>query len=158
MATVSVTASVDSALRRAFSEASVRLMPTAMMSSIIAALKGLGIEVETIDNVLCLSQGATQMNTSLALRNFAKRAEYAEFFVQENGHPKTWSQEKKIAYLRDHTDEQYRALFQAPVLEAGVRTLDPNMSKKAYLQLTTQEKMQFVREFGETGVRQVFSK
>lgn len=157
-ATIAVSASVDSALRRAFSEASVRLQPTALMSSVIAALEGLGIKVEITDGVLCLSQGATQMNTSLALRNFAKRPEFAGFFVIDGAHPSQWSTERKIEYLRTHSDEDFRNLLQQPVLESGIRALDPNMSRKDYANLTRAERMAFIREFSDDAVRRIYQK
>jgi hypothetical protein len=116
-ATIAVTASVDSALRRAFSEASVRLLPTARMSSLIAALQGLGIEVGVEDNVLVLKQGQTEFNTSLALRSFSAKPEVAEFFVQEGAHPRQWTREKTLKYLATHSEAEYRALLQAPALE-----------------------------------------
>lgn len=157
-ATIAVSASADSALRRAFSEASVRLQPTALMSSVIAALEGLGIKVEITDGVLCLSQGATQFNTSLALRNFAKKPEYAAFFVLENDHPKTWTPEHKMRYIAENGDDKYRTLWQSPVLEAGIRTMDPNMSRKDYGNLTRQEKIAFLREFGSDAASAIMKK
>ena len=157
-AAIAVSATVDSALRRAFSEASVRLQPDALMSSLIAALEGLGIKVEITDGVLCLSQGQTQMNTSLALRNFSKRPENVAFFVIDGAHPSQWSKERKIEYLSTHTDEQYRALIQSPVLDAGVRTMDPNMSRKDYSNLTRSEKIAFLREFGSDAASRIMQK
>jgi hypothetical protein len=157
-ATIAVTASVDSALRRAFSEASVRLQPDALMSSLIAALEGLGIKVEITDGVLCLSQGATQFNTSLALRNFAKKPEYAAFFVLENDHPKTWTPEHKMRYIAENGDDKYRTLWQSPVLESGVRVLDPNMSKTDYENLTRAERIAFIREYGSDAVGRIHQK
>jgi uncharacterized protein YfaS (alpha-2-macroglobulin family) len=157
-ATIAVSASVDSALRRAFSEASVRLQSDALMSSLIAALEGLGIKVEITDGILCLSQGATQMNTSLALRNFSKRPEHAAFFVIDGAHPSQWSKERKIEYLKAHTDEQYRALIQSPVLDAGVKTMDPNMSRADYSNLTRSEKIAFLREFGSDAASRIMQK
>lgn len=154
-ATIAVTASRDSALRRAFSEASVRLQPAALMSSVLAALEGLGIKAEITDGILCLSQGATQMNTALALRNFAKRTEFAAFFVLENDHPKTWTLEHKMRYIAEHGDEKYRTLWQSPVLEAGIRTMDPNMSRLDYANLTRQEKIAFLREFGSDAASRI---
>lgn len=157
-ATISVSSSVDSALRRAFSEASVRLQPDALMSSIIAALEGLGIEISIQDDVLVMQQGATQMNTSLALRNFAKRPEYAQFFVLEGNHPTQWSREKKIEFLKTHSDEEFRAMLQAPVLEQGIKCLDPNMSRQSYEQLTRSERMQFIKEYGSDAVGRIYQK
>lgn len=154
-ATIAVTASVDSALRRAFSEASVRLQPTAMMSSLIAALQGLGIELSIQDNVLVMRQGQTEFNTSLALRNFSRRPEFASFFVLENDHPKTWTLEHKMKYIAEHGDEKYRTLWQSPVLESGIRTMDPNMSRADYSNLTRQEKIAFLREFGSDAASRI---
>jgi len=157
-ATISISASVDSALRLAFSQASDRVKPETLMSSVIAALQGLGIKVEITDGVLCLAQGETQMNPMLALRNFSKRPENAEFFVIEGSHPKQWSTEKKIEFLRNHSDEEYRKLVQEPVLEAGIKTMDPNMSRKAYEGLTRFERMTFIREYGDDAVRRIYQR
>lgn len=154
-ATIAVTASVDSALRRAFSEASVRLQPDALMSSLIAALEGLGIKVEITDGILCMSQGQTQMNTALALRNFSKRPEYAQFFVLENDHPKTWTVQRRMKYIAENGDAKYRALWQAPALEAGIKVLDPNMSRADYSNLTRQEKIAFLREYGSDAASRI---
>lgn len=154
-ATIAVSASVDSALRRAFSEASVRLQPDALMSSLIAALQGMGIEVTIQDNVLVMRQGATEFNTSLALRNFSKRPENAAFFVLENDHPSTWTPEHKMKYIAENGDDKYRTLWQSPVLEAGIRTMDPNMSRKDYSNLTRQEKIAFLREFGSDAASRI---
>jgi len=157
-ATIAVAAGVDSALRRAFSEASVRLQPNAMMSDIIEALKVMGIGVEVQDGVLVLQQGSTSFNTSLSLRNFSKRPEHAKFFVLENDHPKTWTPASKMKYIAEHGDDAYRTLWQSPVLESGVRVLDANMSKKDYMGLTRAEKLQFIKEFGDTTVQRIFQK
>jgi len=157
-ATISISSSIDSALRMAFSQASVRVKPETLMSSVIAALQGLGIKVEITDGVLCLAQGETQMNTSLALRNFSKKPEYAAFFVIEGQHPAQWSREKKIEFLRNHSDEEYRKLVQEPVLAPNVSCLDPNMPASQYKLLTRQEKMQFISAFGESAVRRLFER
>jgi len=157
-ATIGVTAGIDSALRRAFSEASVRVAPDTRMTDIIAALTALGITATIEDAVLVLRQGETNFNTSLALRNFAKRPEHAKFFVSEGAHPKAWSDKKKIEYLRTHTDAEYRALLQSPVLEAGVKVLDPNMSRKDYEGLTRAERIAFISEFGSDAVGLIFQK
>lgn len=157
-ATIAVAASVDSALRRAFSEASVRLQPTALMSNVIAALQGMGIEVAIQDNVLVMSQGQTQFNTSLALRNFSKRPENAAFFVLENDHPSTWTPEHKMKFIAENGDDKYRTLWQSPVLEAGIRTMDPNMSKTDYENLTRAERIAFIREYGSAAVGRIHQK
>jgi hypothetical protein len=157
-ATIAVTASLDSALRRAFSEASVRLQPDALMSSVIAALEGLGIKVEITDGILCMSQGQTQMNTALALRNFAKRPEYAAFFVLEGSHPKTWTVERRMKYIAENGDDKYRTLWQSPVLQQGLRVLDPNMSRADYSNLTRSEKIAFLREYGSDAAANIMRK
>jgi hypothetical protein len=128
------------------------------MSSLIAALQGLGIEVGVEDGVLVMRQGTTEFNTSLALRNFSQKGEFAEFFVVEGAHPSQWSTTKRIEYLRTHSDDQYRALLQAPALEAGIKVLDPNMPKNDYVRLTRAEKVQFIREFGDEAARRIMGK
>lgn len=154
-AMIGTTARIDSVLRRAFSEASVRLRPDAKVTDIVEALKLMGIAVEVQDGVLVLQQGATSFNTSLALRNFAKRPEHEKFFVQEGAHPSQWSTERKIEFLRTHSDEEFRNLLQTPVLNAGIRTMDPNMSRKDYSNLTRAEKIMFIREYGADAARHI---
>jgi len=129
-----------------------------MISNVLAALTALGITATIEDSVLVLRQGETNFNTSLALRNFSKRPEYKDFFVQEGQHPSTWSQEQKIAYLRNHSEEEYRRLIQSPVLEAGIKTMDPNMSRKDYSNLTRAEKIAFLREFGSDAAGRIMQK
>jgi len=153
-----ITAQVDSALRRGFSEASVRLDPETRITDVLASLETLGITATIQDGVLLLAQGQTQMNTSLALRSFSQRPEFAKFFVQEGQHPYQWSKEKKLDYLSKHSAEEYRALVQRPVLEAGLKVLDPNMSRKDYESLTRQERIQFIREYGANAVSNVMAK
>jgi hypothetical protein len=128
------------------------------MSSLIAALQGLGIEVGVEDNVLVLKQGQTEFNTSLALRSFSAKPEVAEFFVQEGAHPRQWTREKTLKYLATHSEAEYRALLQAPALEAGVKTLDPNMSRADYLNLTRSEKIAFLREYGSDAAARIMGK
>lgn len=152
------TAAIDAALRRGFSEASVRVAPTTKMTDIVAALAAMGIITEIQDGTLVLRQDQTMMHTVLSLRNFAKMPEHAKFFVQDGAHPSTWSMAKKIEYLSEHSDDEYRALVQSPVLEAGIRVLDPNLSKTDYLNLTRQEKVQFVAAYGADAVGRAMSK
>ena len=98
------------------------------------------------------------MHTGKALRSLATRAEFKDFFVQEGAHPSTWTQQKKIEFLRTHTEEEYRAALQAPVLEAGLKTMDPNMTRTAYENLTRAERMAFIREYGSNAVGRIFQK
>ena len=79
-------------------------------------------------------------------------------FVIDGAHPSQWSKERKIEYLSTHTDEQYRALIQSPVLDAGVKTMDPNMSRKDYSNLTRSEKIAFLREFGSDAASRIMQK
>jgi hypothetical protein len=110
------------------------------------------------DNVLVMRQGATEFNTALALRSFSQKPEFAEFFVVEGAHPSQWSTTKRIEYLRTHSDDQYRALLQAPVLQAGIRTMDPNMAKTDYKNLTRSEKIAFLREYGSDAAARIMGK
>jgi len=157
-AALGVTAGIDSALRKGFSEASVRLAPETRITDVIAALTAMGVSAAVEDGLLVLSQGDTQMHTGKALRNFAAKPEHTKFFVAEGSHPSQWSQQKKVEYLRTHTDEDYRKLVQSPALEAGVKTMDPNMSKAEYLALTRQEKLAFIREFSDKAVSKIMAK
>jgi hypothetical protein len=110
------------------------------------------------DGVLVLSQLGTEMHTIKALRTFASKPENAKFFVIDGAHPSQWSTKKKIEYLSDHTDDEFRALVQSPVLEAGIRTLDPNMSAADYKKLTRSEKIAFIAEYGDLAVSRVIGK
>jgi len=157
-ATLGVGAAIDSALRHGFSDASVRLMPETRVSDVVKALEVLGITVEMQDGTLVLKQGEMTLHTVLSLRNFAKRTESGKFFVQEGQHPNTWSRERKVEFLRTHSDDEYRALLQSPVLEAGIKTLDPNMSRSEYLGLTRKEKQLFIREYGADTVGRIMRK
>jgi len=158
-ATIGVGAQLDSALRRAFSDASIRLKPDTRMTDVVEALGAMGVTAELEDgNILMLRQGTTELHTVKALRNFVAMPQHEKFIVVEGQHPYTWSLQKKVEYLRTHTAEEYRTLCQSPVLEAGVRVLDANMSREDYDNLTTKEKVQFIREFGAGGVRLVMSK
>ena len=152
------TGAIDSALRRAFSEASVRVAPDARTTDIIAALAALGVTATVQDGVLILAQGETTMHTVLALRGFASKPENAKFFVVAGQHPATWSRRQKVEYLASHSDEDYRRLIQTPALEAGVRVLDPNMSKSEYALLTRAERVSFIREFGDGAVSHILGK
>lgn len=157
-ATITVGAALDSALRREFSNASIRLRPETRMTDVIASLSKMGVVAELQDDVLVLRQERTQMHTTLALRTWAKMKEHEQFIVVEGQHPYQWSREKKIEFLRTHSDDEYRALIQQPVLDSGVKVLDANMSREDYDRLTTKEKVLFVKTFGEAGVRRVMSK
>lgn len=157
-ATIAVSATVDSALRRAFSEASVRLQPDCKMTDVIEALKAMGIGVEVQDGVLVLQQGSTSFNTSLALRNFAQRAEFSAFFVLETIDPKTWTNVRKMAFVAEHGSDAYGKLCSTPVIEAGIKVLDANMSKTHYANLTRAERIAFIREYGSDAVSRIHQK
>ena len=157
-ATFGTTGAIDSALRRGFSEASVRVAPATKISDVVAALGAMGVTVELQDNVLVMAQSGTEMHTVKALRSFAARPEHTKFFVIDGAHPAQWSREKKIEFLSTHTDDEFRALVQTPVLQAGIRTMDSNMSKSDYLQLTRQEKIAFIGEYGPDAVGRIVGK
>ncbi|MGD1025247.1 MAG: hypothetical protein ABR880_20880 [Candidatus Sulfotelmatobacter sp.] len=157
-ATISVSSSIDSALRKAFSEASVRLQPAALMSSLIAALESLGLTVSMQDGVLVLSQGSTTMHTVLALRELTRKPEFAQFFILSTDDPKTWTTAQKVEYVRKNGEEAYGKLCCTPVIEAGIKVLDPNMSRKDYEQLTRFERMNFIREYGDDAVRRIYQR
>src|SRR5579859_3999371 len=119
MSTVIGTSSgLDSALRRAFSDASVRPQPTTTMTSVIEALGAMGVTAEVQDGVLVLRQDQTTFNTSLALRSFAAKPEHQKLFVIASTDPKTWTLAEKAVYLKTHTPEEYAKLCRAPVLES----------------------------------------
>ena len=157
-ATITVGAGLDSALRREFSNASIRLAPDARMTDIIAALQSMGVTASLTDGVVVLDQAGTQMHTTLALRNFAKMPQHERFIVKQGQHPRTWTTKEKSEYISKNGLEKYEQLISGPVLDAGVRVLDANMDRQSYENLTTRERVQFIREFGEEGVRRVMSK
>ena len=148
----------DSALRRAFSDASVRLQPTTRITDIVAALETLGVTATVEDGLLVLKQGSTEMSTNRALRYFAARPEHSSFFVLTTADPKTWTVGQKTEYLRTHSAEEFGRLCLQPVLDAGIKTLDANMSRADYSKLTRAEKQAFIREYGDEGVSRVFGK
>jgi hypothetical protein len=151
-------AQVDSALRRAFSEASVRLQPDCKISAVVEALKTLGLTVEVTDGLLVLSQGTTTMHTALALRSLTTKPEFKQFFVLSTDDPKTWTVTERTAFITKNGGEAYRKLICAPVLEAGLKVLDANMSRTDYGHLTRAEKIQFITEFGSGAVSAIMKK
>ncbi|MGA9810140.1 MAG: hypothetical protein ACLPH5_04600 [Candidatus Sulfotelmatobacter sp.] len=154
-ATIGTTSGLDSALRRAFSEASVRVAPDTRMTDIVTALGVMGVSIEVQDGVLVLQQGATAFNTSLALRNFSQRPEHAKFFILETLDPKTWTNARKMKYIAEHGQDAWGKLCCAPVIEAGIKVLDVNMSKHDYMGLTRSEKIAFLREFGSDAAARI---
>ena len=157
-ATIGTSAAIDSALRRAFSDSSVRLQPTARITDIIGALEQMGVTASVQDGLLVLRQGSTEMSTNRALRSLTTRPEFAQFFVLSTADPKTWTVKQKAEYLRTHSADEYGKLCSQPVIESGLRVLDANMSRSDYAKLTTAEKMQFISEFGVDGVIRVMGK
>ena len=155
---IGATKTVDSALRRAFSEASIRIHPDTRMTDVIESLTALGIAVTIQDGVLVLSQDTTTFNTSLALRNFAYKPGNEQYFILETHDPKSWTNERKIAFLKTHTVEEYGRLCSQPVIEAGIRVLDANMSRADYENLTRTEKVAFISEFGADAVSRILRK
>ncbi len=156
--TIGAPKTIDSALRRAFSEASIRVHPDTRMTDVLAAFEAMGITTEIQDGVLVLRQDQTSFNTSLALRSFANRPENAKFFVLETSDPKTWTAAKKVEYLRTHTADEFGRLCSQPVIEAGVKVLDVNMSRSDYENLTRKERVAFISEFGADSVSRIFRK
>jgi len=119
-ATLGVTAGVDSALRRAFSEASVRLQPEARLSELITALEALGIAVEITDGVLVLRQGDTMMHTALALRSLVAKPEFKKFFVYSTDDPRSKITSGRTA--RTRTASYSRSLCSMPASRRWTRT------------------------------------
>ena len=157
-ATIGIAASVDNALRRAFSEASVRLKPETKISDIVKALEALGLTVAIQDGILVMSQGSTTMHTTLALRSLTTKPEFAPFFVLETLDPKTWTNARKMAYVTEHGSDAYGKLCSAPVIEAGIKVLDPNMTLTDYENLTRAERIAFIREYGSDAVGRIHQK
>jgi len=108
-ATIAVSASLDSALRKGFSEASVRVRPDTQMSAIVAALENMGLTVAIQDGTLVMSQGSTTMHTTLALRSLTTKPEFKDFFVLETSDPKTWTNERKMAFIRENGQDAWES-------------------------------------------------
>jgi len=157
-AAIAVSAAVDTALRKGFSEASVRLKPDTKISDIVKALEALGLTVAIQDGTLVMSQGSTTMHTTLALRSLTAKPEFAPFFVLETLDPKTWTNARKMAYVTEHGSDAFGKLCSQPVVEAGIKVLDANMGRADYSNLTRSEKLQFIREYGDAAVQRIFQK
>jgi hypothetical protein len=92
---IKVTSALDSALRRAFSEAGVRVAPHATMTEVVSKFNALGISCEVQDGVLVLSQDTRQFNVALACKAFAAKPENAALFVTERNDPREWNGKQK---------------------------------------------------------------
>jgi len=156
-ATIGINRELDAALRKAFSDARVRIAPNAKLADIKAALEAMGLTVAVEDGFLVLTQGTTAMHTNIALKNFANRPENAQYFVLETSHPSTWTQQKKIEFLRNHTPDEYAQLLRGPKTP-GIGVLSLDLTRAEYLSLTTQERVAFVREYGPQGVATVMAR
>lgn len=154
-ATIGISNALDGAFRKACSDAGVRLKPGASISAIIAAFEAMGITSSVDQGLLVLQQGTTFLHPGLSLRTFASKKENEVHFVTSGSHPSTWEPEQKVAYLRTHTADEYGKLLRQPVLEPGIRTLSLDMTSDQYKNLTPEEKVQFVREYGSDGVSRV---
>jgi hypothetical protein len=149
---IKVTGALDSALRRAFSDAGIRLRPEAQTTAIVERFNALGISCEVQDGVLVLSQDNRQFNTSLACKGFAAKPENADLFVTAQSNPKEWNAQEKSAYISKNGYAAFEQLVTGKQLDASVKVLDANMSRKDYENLTRKERCAFIAEYGYSAV------
>jgi len=155
---IKVTAALDSALRRAFSDAGVRVAPSATMTDVVARFNAMGISCEVESGCLVLLQDSRQFNVALACKAFSAKPENASLFITENTDTGEWTQKQKSEFISKHGYEAWHARVTGPQLEAGVRVLDANMEKRDYLSLTRSEKMNFINEFGYGAVTAIMGR
>jgi hypothetical protein len=155
---IKVSAALDAALRRAFSDAGVRVAPSATMTEVVSRFNALGISCEVQDGVLVLSQDTRQFNVALACKGFAAKPENAALFVTEQTSTREWNGKQKSAYIAAHGYEAWEAKLNAPQLDPGVKVLDANMSRKDYENLTRSERVRFIDAFGYGAVRVIMGK
>lgn len=154
--TIGVSATIDRALRCAFSDARLRLAPDAKLTEIIESLKAMGVECAVQDGFFAMMQQGTSLHTSLALRSFAEK--HKQFFILEDSHDaRTWSVTRKSEYLRDHSPEEFAQLLRNPQ-QGGVGVLSLDMTRQEYQNLSNAEKRAFVNEFGPGGVAKVMAR
>jgi hypothetical protein len=63
-----------------------------------------------------------------------------------------------MTYIAEHGTDEWGKLCSQPVIEAGIKTMDPNMSKADYRALTRSERIAFIREFGDGAVSRIMQK
>jgi hypothetical protein len=158
MAILGTTAQLDSALRRGFSEVGARPKPETKMTDVIAGLNSLGVTAEMDAGLLILKQGDTVFNSGLCLRGLAARAEFAHLFVTHADNPHNWTTEMKMQFIREHGADAWARKANGPVLTPTVGVLDQNMSYADYQNLTRQERVAFIREFGDLAVSRIMQK
>lgn len=152
-ATLAISGELAGALRKACSDAGLRLKDDTRLSDVIAALEAMAVKCSVQDGLFVMDQQGTNVHVGLGLRNFAQKHE--QFFVGAKDHPSKWDQAQKIEYLRTHSADEFAALLRKPALDAGIKPLDPGMDSASYSRLTLAEKITFCREFGEDAVRAV---
>lgn len=155
---VTVNAALDSALRRGLSEAGARPKPETTMTQIVEALAATGVTAELLDGILVLRQEQTQFNVAMALKGFAAKPENVRFFVTENDNPKNWTPEMRTKYIRENGPDAWARLANGKPLQPAVKVLDRNMGRADYAQLTRQEKLDFIREFGVSAVEKILGR
>jgi hypothetical protein len=149
---IKVTAHLDVALRRAFSDAGVRVRPETTMTQVVAGFNALGISVEAQDGVLVLKQDTREFNTVIACRSFASKPEHSGLFVTAQSNPKEWNAQEKSAYISKNGYAAFEQLVTGKQLDASVKVLDANMSRKDYENLTRKERCAFIAEYGAGAV------
>jgi hypothetical protein len=157
-ATIGTTAELDSALRRGFSEISVRPKPETKMTDVITALATHGVTAEMEDGILVLKQGDNMFNTAMCLRGLASKAANSALFVTAADNPHDWTTKMKMDFIRENGADAWGRRANGPVLIPAIGVLDPNMSRTDYKNLTREEKIQFIREYGDIAVSRIMQK
>jgi hypothetical protein len=157
-ATIGTSAQIDNALRRAFSEISVRPKPETKMTDVITALATHGVTAEMEDGILVLKQGDNMFNTAICLRGLASKAENSALFVTAADNPHDWTTKMKTDFISQHGADAWARKANGPVLTPSVAVLDANMTRANYQNLTRDEKIQFIREYGDIAVSRVMQK
>lgn len=155
---IKVTAALDAALRRAFSEAGVRVAPSGTMTAVVAAFNGMGISAEVQDGCLVLKQDTREFNVALACKAFAAKPENAALFVTEQNPASEWTGKQKSDFIAQHGYDAWQRKISGPRLAPGVKVLDQNMSRKDYESLTRAERVQFISAFGAGAVAHIMGK
>jgi hypothetical protein len=155
---IKVTAALDAALRRAFSDAGVRVAPSATMTDVVGKFNALGISAEVQDGCLVLKQDTREFNVALACKSFAAKPENAALFITEKNDAREWTGKQKSDYIAANGYDAWQRKITAPQLEPGVKVLDRNMSRKDYLNLTRTERVQFIGAFGAGAVAHIMGK
>jgi hypothetical protein len=155
---IKTSAALDAALRRAFSEAGVRVAPSATMTDVVSRFNALGISAEVQDGCLVLKQDTREFNVALACKSFAAKPENAALFITEQTSTREWTGKQKSEFIAKYGYNAWENRLNAPQLDPGVKVLDRNMTRKDYLNLTRTERVHFIGAFGAGAVAHIMGK